>query len=71
MTDPATRPDIPTRANRETRNAALRATSAETGFWDDNGRPAPWPDDIDEWQPFTANPQRHTPKHDQETGPIP
>ena len=24
----------------------------ETGFWDDDqGRPAPWPEDIDEWTP--------------------
>ena len=28
----------------------------ETGFWDDNGRPAPWPDDIDEWSPTTHEP---------------
>jgi len=28
----------------------------ETGFWDDNGRPAPWPEDIDEWRPTTHDP---------------
>ena len=26
----------------------------ETGFWDEHGRPAPWPDDIDEWRPTTS-----------------
>ena len=51
MTDPAPRPDIPTRADREARNAALLATGTETGFWDDDGRPAPWPDDMDNWTP--------------------
>jgi hypothetical protein len=28
----------------------------ETGFWDEHGRPAPWPDDIDEWRPATDEP---------------
>ena len=23
------------------------------GFWDDQGRPAPWPNDIEQWQPTT------------------
>jgi hypothetical protein len=41
--------DVPERAERERLNAALHATNAETGFWDDNGRPAPWPDDIEDW----------------------
>lgn len=44
---------IPGPAQRAALNAALRATGAETGFWDDHGRPAPWPDDIDEWRPVT------------------
>jgi hypothetical protein len=43
--------DFPSPAERAALNAALFATGAETGFWDDNGRPAPWPDDIDEWTP--------------------
>ena len=34
----------------------LLALGYETGFWDDNGRPAPWPDDIDEWSPTTYEP---------------
>jgi hypothetical protein len=33
----------------------LRA-GGETGFWDDHGRPAPWPDDFDEWSPTTTEP---------------
>ena len=70
MTSPAPHPDIPNRAEREALNAALLATGAETGFWDDNGRPAPWPDDIDEWQPFGDNPQHHDPRSDEETGSI-
>ena len=34
----------------------LLALGYETGFWDDHGRPAPWPDDIDEWSPTTHEP---------------
>jgi hypothetical protein len=62
MTGPVPHPDIPSRAERQALNAALHTTGTETGFWDNNGRPAPWPDDIDEWQPATANPQHHTPR---------
>ena len=25
------------------------ASGPETGFWDDNGRAAPWPDDVEDW----------------------
>ncbi|MGI5149389.1 hypothetical protein ACQEVC_24820 [Plantactinospora sp. CA-294935] len=49
MTNPAPGLDIPKRTERERLNAALHAADAETGFWDDNGRPTPWPDDIDDW----------------------
>jgi hypothetical protein len=56
MNEPAGRPDIPSPAERHALNAALRATGAETGFWDDDGRPAPWPDDIDEWTPEMNRP---------------
>ena len=52
MSDPA----IPTPTEREALNIALLATSAETGFWDDTGRPAPWPGDIDQWQPEAGDP---------------
>lgn len=27
-----------------------------TGWWDDLGRPAPWPDDLDDWRPSSDNP---------------
>ena len=45
---------IPDPEQRAALNAALYTTRAETGFWDNQGRPAPWPDDIDEWRPATA-----------------
>jgi hypothetical protein len=38
------------------RDLALLDIGHETGFWDDHGRPAPWPDDIDEWSPTTHQP---------------
>jgi hypothetical protein len=38
------------------RDLALLAAGHETGFWDDQGRPAPWPDDFDEWRPATNEP---------------
>jgi hypothetical protein len=47
--------DLPDHDERAARNAALHA-GVETGFWDDQGRPAPWPDDIDDWEPDTADP---------------
>lgn len=54
MTCPTPHPEIPDPADRAARNAALHATGADTGFWDDQGRPAPWPDDIDEWTTGTV-----------------
>ena len=47
---------IPDPEQRDTLNAALHATGTETGFWDDHGHPAPWPDDIEDWRPAN-NPQ--------------
>ncbi len=38
------------------RDRAQLDVGAETGFWDDNGRPAPCPDDIDEWRPVSHLP---------------
>lgn len=35
---------------------ALLAAGYDTGFWDENGNPAPWPEDIDEWRPVTGEP---------------
>ncbi len=48
--------DLPDPDERARLNTALLAAGAETGFWDDHGRPAPWPDDIDGWNPDTAQP---------------
>lgn len=47
---------IPDRDERATLNTALLTTGADSGFWDHYGRPAPWPDDIDEWRPSTSEP---------------
>ncbi|MEN3615310.1 hypothetical protein AAH979_38010 [Plantactinospora sp. ZYX-F-223] len=46
---------LPTSGQRAALNAALFTDNIETGFWDDQGRPAPWPDDIDEWTPATSD----------------
>jgi len=35
---------------------SLLPAGHETGFWDDHGLPAPWPDDIDDWRPATNDP---------------
>jgi hypothetical protein len=57
---PGTHPGIPGTHERAALNGAWHATGAETGFWDEDGRPAPWPADIDEWtptsQPVTPEP---------------
>jgi hypothetical protein len=41
-------PQIPNAEHRAELDAALHVTGADTGFWDDHGRPAPWPNDINE-----------------------
>jgi len=33
---------------RHDHDLALLAAGHDTGFWDEHGRPAPWPDDINE-----------------------
>lgn len=48
--------DLPDTDQRAALNAALAATGTETGFWDEHGIPAPWPDDIDDWRPVTSPP---------------
>lgn len=50
------RDQVPGPDERAALNAAHRATGAETGFWNDDGQPAAWPDDIDEWRPCTPEP---------------
>jgi hypothetical protein len=49
-------PPFPDPRQRAELNTALLTTGDETGFWDERGRPAPWPDDIDEWRPATTAP---------------
>jgi hypothetical protein len=61
MTDVTGDLAIPDPDERAALNAALLATGTETGFFDDQGRPAPWPDDIDEWTPETSGPVTHEP----------
>jgi hypothetical protein len=56
MTGATCQHQIPDAADRAALNAALHATGADSGFWDDHGRPAPWPDDIDQWRPSTGEP---------------
>jgi len=58
MNDPAHNPGptIPDAAERAWLNARLYATGHDSGFWDEHGRPAPWPDDIDEWSLVTGEP---------------
>ncbi|WP_433219515.1 hypothetical protein ACQP00_15445 [Dactylosporangium sp. CS-047395] len=51
----------PRPAERARLNAALAATGKETGFWNDDGQPARWPDDIDHWQPETGEPATRHP----------
>lgn len=59
MITPTSRPGIPDQTEREARNAALFATDTETGFWDQDGHPAPWPDDIDTWTAELTEPGSH------------
>ena len=61
MTHPTGEPAIPDPPERAALNAALLNTDTETGFFDEHGRPAPWPDDIDQWQPETGRPTTRQP----------
>jgi len=49
--------DFPDADERARLNAALAANTAESGFWDDDGRPAPWPDDIEDFTLTTRHPE--------------
>lgn len=51
MSNPTAHPEIPDPDERARLNADLLAHGIETGFYDERGRPAPWPDDIDDWRP--------------------
>jgi hypothetical protein len=61
MTHPRSDPAIPDPTERAKRNAALHTDNIETGFFDKNGHPAPWPDDIHQWQPETGEPSTGQP----------
>lgn len=54
-------PVFPDPEERAALNAALIADNIETGFWDDRGRPAPWPDDFAEWTTVTSRLATHEP----------
>lgn len=54
-------PAIPNPEERAARNTALSADNIETGFWDDQGRPAAWPEDIDEWTGTAYEPRTPDP----------
>lgn len=56
MTEATPHPAIPRPDERAALNAALMTTGAETGFYDEHGRPASWPDDIEQWTPVTNSP---------------
>ncbi len=57
----------PTHPNpsRRDRDLALLAAADETGWWDEHGRPAPWPEDFwladgtinPDWQQNNPNPK--------------
>ncbi len=47
---------IPGRRQRAALNTALHATGADTGFFNDHGQVAPWPQDIDHWRPTSYEP---------------
>lgn len=51
---------------------ALLAAGEETGWWDDHGRPAPWPEDFDDpdsgWS--TAPPPGPSPDDDPGNPPV-
>jgi hypothetical protein len=57
--NPAPVPDAQERARL---NAALQSSGVESGFWDEHGNPAPWPDDIDDWAPATRPSQTQGPR---------
>jgi len=55
-------PDLPTDQQAAATNADFFAGRInDTGWWDENGRPAPWPDDLDDWRPSSNEPTTHQP----------
>ena len=57
QTDPRHQSDLASLRDRAPLDAGQ-----ETGFWDDNGRPAPWPHDIDQWRPSINQASNPNPK---------
>jgi hypothetical protein len=53
---PVAETSIPDPGQRAEFNRQLRATGTDSGFWDHQGRPALWPDDIAEWRPVSSEP---------------
>jgi len=47
---------IPDPHERAPLNQDQLHTGAEPGFWDNHERPAPRPDDIEQWHPATSQP---------------
>jgi hypothetical protein len=46
--------DLPDDEQAAAINADFRAGHTDvTGFYDELGNPAPWPDDLDNWRPST------------------
>lgn len=57
---------IPDATERARLNRAFHRHGAWTGWHDEHGNVAPWPDDIDDWRPaHTINPTPHTPDPNQ------
>jgi hypothetical protein len=55
---PAAETPIPDPAQRAELNRQLHTTGTDSGFWDNHGRPALWPDDINEWTPSSSEPEQ-------------
>jgi hypothetical protein len=53
------------RAAQRQHDLAILAAGGETGWWDEHGLPAPWPDDFfdadTEWRPDPDSPVRRRP----------
>ncbi|TFC20994.1 hypothetical protein E3O19_00715 [Cryobacterium algoritolerans] len=61
MTDPTPHAHLATRSREEDQH--VLAAGNETGWWDDNGRPATWPDDSLDPEAGWTNGNTDTPKN--------
>lgn len=49
-------PDLPDDEQAAAFNADFLARHTNyTGFWDETGQPAPWPNDLEDWRPSTSD----------------